>query len=68
MDIGFLTFILAIAIIIVVAKLGGYVSARFRQPAVLGELLAGILLGPTLFNFQNWLNSLPGWPNSESSS
>jgi Kef-type K+ transport system membrane component KefB len=47
---GFLTFILAIAIIIVVAKLGGYLSARVKQPAVLGELLVGILLGPTLLN------------------
>lgn len=47
---GFLTFILAIALIIVVAKLGGYLSARAKQPAVLGELLVGILLGPTILN------------------
>lgn len=46
----FLTFILAIALIIVAAKVGGYLSARSKQPAVLGELLVGILLGPTLLN------------------
>jgi Kef-type K+ transport system membrane component KefB len=47
---GFLTFILALSMIIALAKLGGYLSARARQPAVLGELLVGILLGPTLVN------------------
>jgi Kef-type K+ transport system membrane component KefB len=29
------------------AKNGGYVAVRLRQPAVLGELLAGLILGPT---------------------
>ena len=36
----FLNFILALVIIIVIAKLGGYVSTRLRQPSVLGELVA----------------------------
>lgn len=52
----FLDFILAIVIIIVAAKLGGYVSFRLRQPAVLGELLAGLILGPTVFDM------LHSWP------
>ncbi len=43
----FLQFILALVVIIVAAKLGGYISTRFNQPSVLGELLAGLLLGPT---------------------
>ncbi len=47
MDSEFLEFILAIVVIIVAAKLGGYISTRFNQPSVLGELLAGLLLGPT---------------------
>lgn len=47
MESEFLEFILAIVIIIVAAKLGGYISTRFNQPSVLGELLAGLLLGPT---------------------
>jgi Kef-type K+ transport system membrane component KefB len=36
---------LAIAIILAVARIGGEIATRLRQPAVLGELLAGILLG-----------------------
>lgn len=47
MESEFLEFILAIVVIIVAAKLGGYLSTRFNQPSVLGELLAGLLLGPT---------------------
>ena len=37
--------ILALAVILVGAKLGGDIATRLRQPAVLGELLAGIVLG-----------------------
>lgn len=47
----FLHFILALTIIIVVAKASGYLSVRLGQPSVLGELLAGIILGPTLLDF-----------------
>ncbi|MBE2224902.1 MAG: cation:proton antiporter, partial [Anaerolineae bacterium] len=50
----FLNLILALAIIIVVAKLSGYISVRLGQPSVLGELLAGIILGPTLINMLGW--------------
>jgi Kef-type K+ transport system membrane component KefB len=56
MENEFLNFIAALVIIIVAAKVGGYISNRFGQPAVLGELLAGILLGPTAFNM------LGAWP------
>ena len=52
----FLNFIAALAIIIVVAKASGYLSTRLGQPAVLGELIAGIILGPTL------LDILHVWP------
>jgi Kef-type K+ transport system membrane component KefB len=52
----FLHFILALTIIIVVAKASGYISVRLGQPSVLGELLAGIILGPTLIDFlHSWL-------------
>ena len=37
--------LLGIAVMLVVAKLGGELFERMRQPAVLGELFAGILLG-----------------------
>ncbi len=51
----FLNFILALAIIIVAAKSSGYISSRLRQPSVLGELLAGLILGPTVLDmFHVW--------------
>jgi Na+:H+ antiporter len=37
--------VLALALILLVAKLGGDLAARIGQPAVLGELIGGILLG-----------------------
>jgi Kef-type K+ transport system membrane component KefB len=39
---------LAIAAVIVAARAVGALAARFGQPRVMGEVLAGILLGPTL--------------------
>jgi len=45
---------LALVIIISAAKTAGYLSARFGQPAVLGELLAGLLLGPTVLDLIHW--------------
>jgi Kef-type K+ transport system membrane component KefB len=46
----FLQFATELILILTVAKLGGYLSTRLGQPSVLGELLAGILLGPSLLN------------------
>lgn len=43
----FLQFLLALGVIITAAKVGGLISARWGQPSVLGELLAGLVLGPT---------------------
>ncbi len=40
--------LLSILIIILGAKLGGEFAERFKQPAVLGELLIGIVLGAAL--------------------
>src|SRR5262245_27261119 len=39
------TVLAALALILVVAKVSAHLAERLRQPAVLGELLAGILLG-----------------------
>lgn len=42
----------ALIIILITAKLGGDVLERFRQPAVLGELVIGVVIGNlTLLNF-----------------
>jgi K+:H+ antiporter len=38
-----------IAIIIVTARLGGYLARRMGQPRVVGEIVAGLVLGPSLF-------------------
>jgi Kef-type K+ transport system membrane component KefB len=46
----FLQLITLIAIILVAAKLAGYLSTRIHQPSVFGELLVGVLLGPSLLN------------------
>ncbi|MFA5861792.1 MAG: cation:proton antiporter [Candidatus Thermoplasmatota archaeon] len=50
--------LLKLVVLLVGAKLAGELAERLRQPAVLGELLAGILLGPTLFGFMDF--SVPG--------
>lgn len=44
-------FFLAVGVMIAFAKALGYVAFRFNQPAVLGELLAGLIIGPTVINF-----------------
>jgi Kef-type K+ transport system membrane component KefB len=37
-----------IVIIIIVARLFGYIARKVRQPSVVGEVIAGIVLGPSL--------------------
>lgn len=51
----FLQICLALAILLFSAKAFGYLSTKIKQPSVFGELLVGILLGPSLIN----LFSLP---------
>jgi Kef-type K+ transport system membrane component KefB len=45
---------LDLAVIVVIARLFGRLALKVGQPAVVGEIIAGILLGPTL------LGALPG--------
>lgn len=49
----FLQLSFLIAIILLAAKSAGFLSVRFGQPSVLGELLVGILLGPSLLDLLN---------------
>jgi len=42
--------LLALTLVIATAKIGGWLSNRLGQPAVLGELVVGLLLGPSVFN------------------
>jgi hypothetical protein len=46
----FLQLAFLIAMILLTAKLGGFLSTRLGQPAVLGELIIGLILGPSLLN------------------
>jgi Kef-type K+ transport system membrane component KefB len=46
----FLQLATLLAIIIFAAKFFGWLSTRLGQPSVLGELLVGVLLGPSLLN------------------
>lgn len=45
--------LLQIVVIVIAARLTGALFARMRQPAVIGEMVAGILLGPSLLG---WLS------------
>lgn len=46
----FLQLLLLLLIILPASKLAGYLSIRLGQPSVLGELLVGVLLGPSLLD------------------
>ena len=50
---NFLQLITIICIILVAAKIAGYLSRRIGQPSVFGELLVGVILGPSLINLTN---------------
>lgn len=49
-----LQLLLLLTIAIAAAKLAGAAAARVGQPAVFGEILAGLLLGPTVLNVLGW--------------
>jgi Kef-type K+ transport system membrane component KefB/nucleotide-binding universal stress UspA family protein len=44
-----LLFVVQITVLLLVGRLLGEVMARFKQPAVMGQLIAGLLLGPSFF-------------------
>ncbi|MFP5322373.1 MAG: cation:proton antiporter [Acidimicrobiia bacterium] len=44
----FWKLLLAVAVVIVAARLVGALFRRFGQPQVVGEIVAGVILGPTL--------------------
>jgi len=49
-----LQLLLELVILIAAAKAAGYVATLLKQPAVLGQLLVGLLLGPSLLNIFGW--------------
>src|SRR6202521_2326258 len=50
------TLLIQIVVIIVAARALGWLFRRFHQPQVVGEMIAGIVLGPSVFG---WL-----WPGA----
>jgi len=42
-------FFIAVAAVMLVARLFGWLALKVRQPRVMGEVVAGIILGPTVF-------------------
>lgn len=48
---AFLQIALILATLLFCAKAAGYISTKLGQPSVLGELVIGIILGPSLINF-----------------
>jgi Kef-type K+ transport system membrane component KefB len=50
----FLQLVFLLMVIITAAKTAGWLAVRLRQPAVLGEQLIGVLLGPSLLDLLHW--------------
>lgn len=53
-------FLTALLILIVTARLLGQLFSRINQPAIIGEMLAGVILGPSLFNLISPTPALSG--------
>ena len=62
-------FFLQIAVILLVCRLVGSIAARFGQPQVVAEMLAGVLLGPSLFGLllPEWQQWLFPWDSAQAS-
>jgi Na+:H+ antiporter len=49
-----LQLVLLLALIVAIAKCAGALAHRIGQPSVFGEILAGLVLGPTMLNVLAW--------------
>jgi len=45
-----MSLLASVLILIVLAKILGLIFARYKQPELIGEILAGVILGPALLN------------------
>jgi Kef-type K+ transport system membrane component KefB len=50
----FLQILVLLTLVVAAAKLAGAAATRLGQPAVFGELVAGLILGPTVLNVLGW--------------
>lgn len=51
---GVIELFLALGVIIAAAQFAGAAARKLGQPRVFGELLAGVILGPTLLDMLSW--------------
>ena len=51
---------LLLALVVASAKMAGAFATRIHQPSVFGEILVGLLLGPTVLNVLGWPVFAPG--------
>jgi Kef-type K+ transport system membrane component KefB len=45
-----LPFFAVLLLLLVLARVFGEIMERFKQPAMIGEIIAGIILGPSVLN------------------
>ena len=50
----FIPLMFALGIILLASRAGGALARRLGQPRVLGQLLVGVLLGPTVLDMLHW--------------
>lgn len=57
--------VLALTVVLGAAKLAGHLAVRLGQPAVLGELIAGVILGNAVLVGIRWFEGFPQDPGIE---
>ncbi len=50
----FIPLMFALGVILLASRLGGAIARRLNQPRVLGQLIVGLLLGPTVLDMLHW--------------
>ncbi|PJF20959.1 MAG: cation:proton antiporter [Phototrophicales bacterium] len=50
----FIPLMFALGIILLASRVGGAIARRFNQPRVLGQLIIGVILGPTVLDMLHW--------------
>ncbi len=50
----FIPLMLALGVILLASRAGGAIARRLGQPRVLGQLIVGVLLGPTVLDMLHW--------------
>jgi Kef-type K+ transport system membrane component KefB len=60
-------FFFQIGVILIVCRIVGAIAKRFGQPQVVAEMIAGVLLGPSLFGFlfPEWQKALFPWDQKQ---